>query len=71
MTPTHLSMSHEGKETLRQMVEHPAFWNEYTAPKSAIASLVQQPAYKIDALALSDAYMQDFRRARAALKGDE
>jgi hypothetical protein len=39
-------------------------WAEYTPPASAVSELAQQPLYKIDGLALSDAVMRDWRTAR-------
>lgn len=48
---------------------HPAFWNEFVVAASNISALVQAPAYRIDADALANAYMKDWRasRRRAAL----
>ncbi len=53
---------------------HERLFSAYTPPKSEVSKLVQQPAYLINAEALSSAYMQDFfrnRRAPSPLKGQD
>jgi len=40
---------------------------QYKPPASAVAELVQRPLASITGLALSDAYMRDFRASRSAL----
>lgn len=39
-------------------------WAEYQEPRTAVAALLQQPAYKITAEALASAYMADYRKEK-------